>query len=123
MSRLNRGYLLDLGPLSWLCRTLQVPKHTLWANQPRIQMAIDNFTSEELLIPANTENGDGSPRILPMLCPPTFKERIVVIGDDIEADLVEELWSWGFEGYWVSAWCARCFFFLIIYLSPCSENR
>ena len=51
------------------------------------QMVIDDFTADELPRPANTEHGDESPGILPTLCPPTFKGRIAVIGDDVEADL------------------------------------
>ena len=56
-------------------------------------MVIDDFTAEELLIPANIEHSGDSPRVvelesMPRLClPPTFNGRIAVIGDDVEADL------------------------------------
>ena len=68
-------------------------------------MVIDDFTAEELPIPANTEHGEGSPRVVklePMSrsYAPTFKGRITVIGDDIEP------WNWDCGGYWVSASCA-----------------
>jgi len=57
------------------------------------QMVIGDFTAEELPIPANTEHGEGSPRIVELESmprtypPPTFNGRIAVIGDDVEADL------------------------------------
>jgi hypothetical protein len=48
------------------------------------QMVIDDFTAEELPIPANIEHGDGSPKTIGLgtmstSCPPTFRGRIVFL--------------------------------------------
>ena len=56
------------------------------------QMVIDDFTADELPKPTHTEHGDDSPRIvghgaMSTSRPPTFRGRIAVIGDDVEADL------------------------------------
>jgi len=52
------------------------------------QMVIDDFTPEELSMPANIERP--SPKAIESTlgtCLPTFRGRIAVIGDDVEADL------------------------------------
>ena len=53
-------------------------------------MVIGDFTAGELPIPANTEYGEGSLKVIERqghVHPPTCNGRIALIGDDVEADL------------------------------------
>jgi hypothetical protein len=75
------------------------------------QMVIDDFTAEELPIPANIEHGDGSPKIVGLgtissSSPPIFRGKIAVIGDDVEADLgggAVDLGLWRVLGWYINA--------------------